>query len=1131
MTFRTLLIRSLRFRAGSHAGTVAGAAIATAALVGALVVGDSLRGTLRERALQRLGRVDAAMVTPDRTFSRDLAKVATRDASGIRAAAVLQLPGTASKPDGAGRANRVNIFGIDNSFAPQYKPLAHITPGGVVLNGALASQLQCVAGDTVVLRVQKPSALSMDAAISTRNDDSEALRLKVLAIAKPNELGNFSLRAGQLEPLNTFVELGELGERIGMKGKANLLLAAAEGEVKADALPVRLNSELKRPGSIQLFGYELRTVSDSNGVAGGGGSGDTTIAGGTNESASSPRRPQEIELRTDRVFLDDVICKAAEQISAINSTPPIAILSYLANLIELGTNTTPYSVITAAGPPYTPADLKDNEIILTAWLAQDLHARAGDKVALSYFDPDSGARLEQHTNAFVVREVVPFEGVYDDRTLMPDFPGIENAESTQDWNGGFPLVYKIRPKDEDYWKRHKGTPKAFVSLAAGQKMWGNRFGNLTAIRWPVASNAPPEAERKRIDASLVSAIEPAALGFQFTPVRRQALEAVAGSQDFGQLFIGFSLFLIASALLLMALLFRFSLEQRTEEGGILLAVGWQPKKVRRMLLGEGAALALCGGIIGAALGVGYAAAILYGLTTIWKPATQTTALVLHVDPGTVIEGALAGVFIAIITIWITLRKQGRQPARALLAGSAVSQSKSHPKLWMIVAVLALASGFTMILPPILKHAKLDADEFFSAGSLMLIAGIAGFASWLGFLRGRCDHKTLTLEGLAVRGASRRTSRSVTTATLLACGCFVIAAIGVFRQDASIDATDPKSGTGGFALVAETTLPVAEDLNSPSGQNAFGLSTNDLSGAHIVQCRVREGDDASCLNLNSPQQPRLLGVDPTAINGRFSFVTVAKGFNEKEGWGILEHSEDPAIIPAIADANSIEWSLHKSVGDILEYPDENGQLLRLKLVGAIGNSILQGGVLISEKEFVRHFPNQSGHRYFLIDAPHDRAAAVSETLSRALEEKGLEVTTSAKRLNEFNAVQNTYLGTFEILGGLGLLIGSAGLGIIVSRNVLERRGELALMSAVGFKSKSLRRLVLGEHAALLFIGLAVGLIAAAAAVLPPLISRNQGVPWLTIAITLAAVLANGLIWTWIATMRALRGNLLAALRNE
>jgi len=99
-----------------------------------------------------------------------------------------------------------------------------------------------------------------------------------------------------------------------------------------------------------------------------------------------------------------------------------------------------------------------------------------------------------------------------DRTLMPNFPGIENAESTQDWDAGFPLIYKIRPKDEEYWKQYRGTPKAFVTLAAGQKMWANRFGNLTAIRFPIPEGADAEGFQKVVEHKLLATINPDDLG-------------------------------------------------------------------------------------------------------------------------------------------------------------------------------------------------------------------------------------------------------------------------------------------------------------------------------------------------------------------------------------------------------------------------------------------------------------------------------------------------------------------------------------------------------------------------------------------------------------------------------------------
>jgi len=242
-------------------------------------------------------------------------------------------------------------------------------------------------------------------------------------------------------------------------------------------------------------------------------------------------------------------------------------------------------------------------------------------------------------------------------------------------------------------------------------------------------------------------------------------------------------------------------------------------------------------------------------------------------------------------------------------------------------------------------------------------------------------------------------------------------------------------------------------------------------------------------------------------------------------------EGPQEVPAIGDANSIQWALGKKVGDTIDYTDEYGRTFKLRLVGAVANSILQGNLIVDEAELLKRFPSQSGHRLFLIDAPSNGLAQVEATLSRAMQDVGLELTPAVEKLEAFNAVQNTYLGTFQVLGGLGLLLGSAGLGVVVLRNVLERRGELGLLLAVGFRRRALQILVLSEHGALLGLGLGIGIIAAAVAVLPALLSPATRLPYASLALTLSAVLINGAVWTELATRRALRGDLLEALRNE
>jgi hypothetical protein len=238
----------------------------------------------------------------------------------------------------------------------------------------------------------------------------------------------------------------------------------------------------------------------------------------------------------------------------------------------------------------------------------------------------------------------------------------------------------------------------------------------------------------------------------------------------------------------------------------------------------------------------------------------------------------------------------------------------------------------------------------------------------------------------------------------------------------------------------------------------------------------------------------------------------------------------APIPAIGDANSIQWALGRKIGDVLDYVDERGNPFQVRLVGAVANSILQGQLLISEAEFVRRFPGEPGYRSFLIDTEGEEKP-IAEALTRGLTDLGLETTTTVDRLNRFNAVQNTYLNTFQWLGGLGLLLGSVGLGLVVQRNVLERRSELALMAAVGFQKSQIQAMILSEHLRLLALGMLFGITASLLATAPIWRVNPQGLPWGSLGWILGVVFVNGVLWTWMATRQACRGELLAALRGE
>jgi ABC-type antimicrobial peptide transport system permease subunit len=1184
VTFWTLIHRSLRFHARSHLGVVLGAAVGSAALIGALVVGDSVRGTLRERALQRLGWVEAALAPPDAFFTQGLETnlangishlsvgVATRAYQpGPKVVAALRLPGLAALEDGSARASQVQVLGVTERFwsAEVGAAFSQFPAGTILLNQALATQLNALPGATLILRVHKPSALSRDVPISPQSDNSVALRLKVHAIIPDSALGNFSLRASQIPPQNAFVHLEELARAAGLENRANLLLVAGTKETLVPSRPLwwhRMERHLpealrSRARAADVSPEKLASAANASlrGRAPEDYQLELRIVPGVN--ADSPESPLQraVEITSSRIFLPPSVARMSKP-QEVDSTPQ-PLLTYLVNLIWSGERAVPYSMVTAAGPPYTPADLREDEIVINQWLAEELRVGPGDLLYFSYYLPESAGRLVEQTNPFRVRAVVPLAGIYADRTLMPEFPGLAKAESTHDWDAGFPLVHKIREQDETYWKEHRGTPKAFISLAAGQKLWANRFGNLTAIRYPLPPKESLQKLRFFVREQLDWHLDPAELGLRFEPVRVQALKAANEAQDFGQLFLGFSFFLIVAALLLMALLFQFGLEQRVSEVGTLLALGFRPGQVRRLFLWEGAVLAVLGGALGLLGGLGYAWAMLRGLATIWRDAVAASTLIFHASGMRLCLGGIASVLTSAFAIWLTLRRQARQSARDLLAGETSesgvgavgAQGSRSPRAKVsralksaaTVAAMAMTGALVLLGWVVLREDTANAAAFFGAGSLLLVAGLGFTREALNRLARLERRRRFTLGLLGFRGCTRRRNRSLAVVGLLACGSFIIVAIGAFRLEGDRDATKRSSGTGGFALLGESTLPLVRDLNTQEGREFYGLDEQALAGVSFVPLRVREGDDASCLNLNRAQRPRLLGVNPELLTqrGAFAFAHIAKKTGAATNdWMRLKPAASTLLtlhsapltsneVPAIGDAASIQWALGKKVGDTLDYTDERGRPFSVRLVGAVANSILQGNLLIDESEFVQRFPSETGYRMFLIDAPSKSVSQVSAALSRALRDVGLELTPAARRLAAFNAVQNTYLSTFQVLGGLGLLLGSAGLGVVVLRNVLERRGELALLQAVGFRLRALHWLVLSEHGGLLGLGLIVGLVAALIAIWPALQSPAAELPYRSLLVTLAGVLASGLIWTWLATWLALRGRLLEALRNE
>ena len=644
-------------------------------------------------------------------------------------------------------------------------------------------------------------------------------------------------------------------------------------------------------------------------------------------------------------------------------------------------------------------------------------------------------------------------------------------------------------------------------------------------------------------------VDPMQAGLAVIPVRAQGLASAQGSTDFGEYFTYFSFFLVASALLLAALFFRLAVEQRAREVGLLRAVGFSTARVRRLFAAEGFALAVAGSAIGVAGAVAYAGAMMYGLRTWWVGAVATTSLTLHVSPVSLLAGAAGALAAAMICIWWTLRGLARISERSLLAGEIRmrnlelgSRNSRHEfrilNSKFLISTIAFAILGVALLAGSAAGALDRTGAFFGAGTALLVASLC-----LAAVRLRRPSRTLigghgwaAVSRLGFRNAADRPGRSVLAIGVIASATFILISVDAFHKDAP-SATDRHSGVGGYPLLVNLLLPIASDPNSREGRDAIGLGGMDPDQITIEPFRVRPGDDASCLNLYEPGNPRILGARRPFIDaGRFAFQSsIASTDAERANpWLLLNRAiaaQGEETVPVIADANSMTYVLHKALGDDIVI-DRGGRPLRLRLVAALADSIFQGELLMSDANFLRLFPEQEGYQFLLVDTPAERAGDVAAAIEQGAGDLGADADSTAGRLAQFHAVENTYLSTFKTLGGLGLLVGTIGLAAVLLRNVLERRRELALLGATGYRRGHIFAIVLAENALLLGWGLAAGALCAAVAIAPVVLERGGRLPAAASAgLLLIAVFAAGLLSSLIATRAALRAPLLEALRAE
>jgi len=1097
MTIFKYIIKSLWYFRKQHFAVFLGTIVSTAVLTGALIIGDSVKYSLHDLVNLRLGEVEYAMPTADRYVRADLANEIQVDLNA-NVTALLQVKGIAIQPESQIRTNNIHTYGVDQGFW-KFSSAQEIDlkDGEVSVSSNLANKMSLKIGDEFLLRVEKGSLIPANAPFVSDEDQTLALRLKVKAIAGDHEMGRFSLKNNQVAPYNVFLSRDYLASEMDLEGRANLLLACANK--KSSLFKEDVKNSLEKNWKVKDAGLDVRNIKGKD----------------------------QLELISDRVFIDQPISDAIANLE-INQQ---SLLTYFVNCISSKDKETPYSFVSAINGDSRLSNLAGDEIIITQWLADDIQAKAGDTISLDYFAIGALRTLEEQKQRFVVKEVLPLDSDLLDQFMMPSFPGLSDAGSCNEWEAGVPVDFsKIRPKDEDYWKQHKGTPKAFISPAKAVELWSNKYGKYTAFRF---NNK--ELNQKALENVLLSVMNPNLLNLSFISVRSAGVSAASNMVDFGELFLSLSFFIIFAGVLLTILIYSLNLDSRSQENGILLGLGFNKSQILRIRIYESLVTVVVGGLVGVLGGILYNNLLLKALNSVWTGVVRTNMLNVHLRGITLFTGFAIGLVVALLCIWLVTRKKLKKTASKLIQNTVDENSSAKgSRISVLIAFVAALGTLAMIVYAFVSSLEQNAELLLSAGGLFMIGACAFVNRCLQKLSSGRSIATPSILQLAMKNSARNRKRSLASVVLLALGTFSVLITGANRKTFYNSENENKSGTGAYEYWMETTMPVLFDLNTAEGLEKVGFWEGDLdSTTQFVQFRALEGDDASCLNLNQVQKPRILGFDPFLFDKKdaFSFASLAANVDSEHPWQALNQDLGTDVIPAFADQTVIVWGLKKAVGDTLVYQNEFGKDIKLVLLGGLNNSIFQGNVLISDSQFQKHFPSISGSKILLIDSQLNKEDQFMQKFENNLQDLGVTGMKTSDRLSAFYSVENTYLSMFMFLGGLGVIIGTIGLGIVLMRNIMERKRELALLSAIGYQQKSLFKLLFYENLFLLLVGLCCGLGAALIGVLPSLLSPSFHMPVGYVLTLLFGILISGLIWIWIPARQIKKYNIVESLKNE
>lgn len=659
-------------------------------------------------------------------------------------------------------------------------------------------------------------------------------------------------------------------------------------------------------------------------------------------------------------------------------------------------------------------------------------------------------------------------------------------------------------------------------------------------------------------------------GLRVEELKRRGLEnADDQGKQFGELFLGIGSFAIIAGILLLVNIFVMLAEERKSQLGMLRAVGMKRSHLVRAFVIEGGIYAFLSSVVGAALGIGVGWAIVQLAAPIFGGFGDFSLdLNFDFDPQSLITGFCAGALISMATIFITSMRISRiniirairdlpepkiykSKTRTVILGGLVAavitalfiSSIDKEEAWAILiagpplalfALLPLTSRLISRRSAVLGVALLsllwgifgdaviggsffesgDIFAFVIQGTLLTFSAVVIATQTLENLEGlirRVSARSLPLR-LSVAYPLARRGRTGLTLGMFALVIFTMTFISVLSNvfGGQIDTVLQKeTGFDVLATASDTNPPTEERLESFEGVEEVAPLR---FGAVLIRA---DGFDEPVIWTTSAIDQQFVDGGPPVLE------ETLEGLDDDEVWAELLSDPETIVVPSFflqtgggPPASVVEMG--ESVGVI---DPATGTEVQRRIIGEVGNDFAFSGSYMSYASIDEILGERATPARFYIEVDEGADAnEVARRLQGELVANGVEAESFRARVEDFQQSNLQFFRLMQSYLALGLLVGIAGLGVVMVRAVRERRREVGVLRALGFLPHQVRRAFVLESAFVAFqgilIGVALALITAKQLVATGEFGEDIGfeVPWTQLALLTGVALVASLLAT-------------------